>query len=169
MSWEERGRRQGTSRVRRQGSCALWARKASGMARSDENIRKARVSGPFKKTGRDRTRQIPASAFEVHVHLCVRKPESQREAVALATGECDWSPNFSDYTAGDGETINCTLVDWALTNPQLCFERAVCQVSGVSSVSKQSSRRACAWCVFETLKTSYLSFTSGVTMIISPP
>lgn len=48
------------------------------MARSDEKIRKVRVSGPFKKTGRYRTCQIPAPAFKVHVHLCTRKPESQR-------------------------------------------------------------------------------------------
>ena len=123
------------------------------MARSDENIRKARVSGPFKKTGRHRTRQIPASMFEVRVHLRVSKPESQREAVALATGECDWSPNLSDYTAGDEETITYTLVDRALANPQLCFERTVCQVSGASSVSKQSSRRTCARYVFEALNT----------------
>lgn len=101
MPWEGRGQRQGTSRARRQGSCALWARKASGMARSDENIRKARVSGPFKKTGRYRTCQIPAPAFEVHVHLRKRKPESQRLAVAPATRERDRSPIFSNYTAGE--------------------------------------------------------------------
>ena len=124
------------------------------MARSDENIREARVSGPFKKSRRYRTCQIPASMFEVRVHLRVRKPESQREAVALATGERDWSPNFSDYTAGDEETITYTLVDRALANPQLCFERTVCQVSGVSSVSHKASRRTCARYVFETLKTS---------------
>ena len=47
----------------------------------------------------------------------MRKPESRGEAVAPATGECDWSPNFSDYTAGDEETITYTLVDRALANP----------------------------------------------------
>jgi len=98
----------------------------------------------------------------------VRKPESRGEVVALATKGCNLSPKFSDYTAGD-ETITYTLVDRALTNPQLCFERAVCQVSGVSSVSHKASRLACARYAFETLSTSCLSFTSVVTMIISPP
>ena len=86
------------------------------MAHSDENIRKARVSGPFKKTGRYRTCQIPAPAFKVHVHL---RDENLNPRLGGSThnGERDWSPIFSDYTAGNEETIDCTLVDRALANP----------------------------------------------------
>lgn len=72
----------------------------------------------------------------------------------LATEECDLSPNFSDYTADDEGNVKCVLVERALTNPQPCFERAVCQVSGVSSVSQKASRRGCARYVFEPLSTS---------------
>jgi hypothetical protein len=41
----------------------------------------------------------------------MRKPDAQRKWVALATEECDLSPNFSDYTADDEDKITCGLVD----------------------------------------------------------
>ena len=53
--------------------------------------------------------------------LNIRQTSSHHQIQTLGgstrNGEHDWSPIFSDYTAGDEETIDCTLVDRALANP----------------------------------------------------
>jgi len=65
-------------RARRRGSRALWAREASGTARSDETIREARVGGSCEKTGRERACQIPAETISPENASRDSNPRSRR-------------------------------------------------------------------------------------------
>jgi len=99
------------------------------MARSDEKIRKARVTERFMETETCRAGLMDASTFKVRVHRLKQKVDVQREALALVTEECDSSSQLSDETAYDENEVVRTRAAERRQNPQLSFEQVVRKVS----------------------------------------
>ena len=60
------------------------------MARSDEKIRKVKVTELFMETETCRAGLLAASTFQVRVHRLTQNRDVQREALALVTEECGY-------------------------------------------------------------------------------
>ena len=85
------------------------------MARSDEVIRKVKVTELFLETETCRAGLMGASTFKVRVHRLKQNLDVQREALALVNEECDSSSQLSDETAYDVRTRSAERRQ----NPQL--------------------------------------------------
>ena len=99
------------------------------MARSDEKIRKVKVTELFMETETCRAGLMNASTFKVRVHRLKQNRDVQREALALVTEECDSSSQLSDETAYDENKLVRTRAAERRQNPQLWFEQVVRKVS----------------------------------------
>jgi hypothetical protein len=99
------------------------------MARSDEVIRKVKVTELFLETETCRAGLMGASTFKVRVHRLKQNLDVQREALALVNEECDSSSQLSDETAYDENEVVRTRSAERRQNPQLWFEQVVRKVS----------------------------------------
>jgi len=99
------------------------------MARSDEKIRKVKVTELFMETETYRAGLLDVSTFKVRVHRLKQNLDVQREALALVTEECDSSSQLSDETAYDEHEVVRTRAAERRQNPQLWFEQVVRKVS----------------------------------------
>ena len=99
------------------------------MARSDEKIRKVKVTELFMETETCRAGLLAASTFQVRVHRLKQNRDVQREALALVTEECGSSSQLSDETAYDENKVARTRAAERRQNPQLLFEQVVREVS----------------------------------------
>ena len=99
------------------------------MARSDEKIRKVKVTELFMETETCRAGLLAASTFKVRVHRLKQNRDVQREALALVTEECGSSSQLSDETAYDENKVARTRAAERRQNPQLLFEQVVREVS----------------------------------------
>ena len=99
------------------------------MARSDEKIRKVKVTELFMETETCRAGLLAASTFKVRVHRLKQNRDVQREALALVTEECGSSSQLSDETAYDENKVVRTRAAERRQNPQLLFEQVVREVS----------------------------------------
>ena len=99
------------------------------MARSDEVIRKVKVTELFLETETCRAGLVGASTFKVRVHRLKQNLDVQREALALVNEECDSSSQLSDETAYDENEVVRTRSAERRQNPQLWFEQVVRKVS----------------------------------------
>ena len=75
------------------------------MARSDEKIRKVKVTELFMETETCRAGLLATSTFKVRVHRLKQNRDVQREALALVTEECGCSSQLSDETAYDENKV----------------------------------------------------------------
>jgi len=116
------------------------------MARSDEKIRKVKVTELFMETETYRAGLLDVSTFKVRVHRLKQNLDVQREALALVTEECDSSSQLSDETAYDEHEVVRTRAAERRQNPQLWFEQVVRKVSRGIITAAEGVSHARGWC-----------------------